>query len=395
MEAVILFWVFVGLGTYTWAGYPLLVMLAGAVRGGRRPSSPVPDSELPSVTVLVAVHNGERLLPAKLDNCIALDYPRDRIEIMVVSDGSDDRTDDVVRERATEGVILVITGRRVGKSAAQNLAIPQASGDIVVLTDVETELSTGFAREIASTFADPGVGCATGEVRWRNTGEGANTSAGGLYWRFELWLRRREDAAGMLTQASGQGMAFRKSLFTPMPEHVGDDCDIPLAVLAQGSRCLVAENAAATDIWSPEIRSEFRTRVRMTQRNLTGTLLHWRLLNPVRHPAIAWALTSRAMMRWFTPFFALGALVSNFFLLGHSLYIGILAAELAVLGIAALGILGQLRGKEIPIAGPLGRLLSVNVAFMIGVVRALARQKVVAYRTGVTAANGAGKNTAR
>ena len=379
MIPIVAFWIFTGLGLYVWIGYPILLKLASSVFGKPYSLQRVPDDRLPTISVLIAVHNGERRMRQKLDSAIALDYPKGVMDILVVSDRSTDSTEEIVREYEDRGVRLIVSTTGGGKSAAQNFAMETITSEIVVLTDLEADLAPDFLRVVASAFADEKVGCISSEVMWRNTDEGENPRAGGVYWRFEIALRRWESRLNAMAYASGQAMAFRRCYFKPLREYAGDDCLIPLDVTEQGGVCLSVAEAQSTDLWAAEAGSEFSARVRMTQRNMTGTLMYPALLNPVKRPLIAWSLMSHKILRWLTPYFVIGGLVANAFLLEQSFYVATFILALAGLGISTLGLTGQILGIRIPVAGALGSLLVVNAGFFIGVLKSMSGRKVYVY----------------
>lgn len=236
--------------------YPLgLALLA---RRRPRPVRAAPYT--PAVSVIIPVRNGEPWLAGKLESVLALDYPRELLEIFVASDGSSDRTEDIARQFAGRGVRL-LTLPRGGKPAALNAAIPQAAGEILLLTDVRQALARDCLKRLAACFADPQVGVVSGNLIIRKGGssEEANT---GLYWRYESWIRRNLSAVDSLLGATGPIYAMRRRLAVPIPpDCLLDDVYLPLAAIFQGYRSVLEEGAAAYD-YPTALRSEFRRKVR-------------------------------------------------------------------------------------------------------------------------------------
>ena len=235
------FWGALCLLAWTWAAYPAALVLFGwmAVRlspAKRRPDGPRPPAARPSITMIIPVFNAEHVLPAKLQNCVELCYPGEKVEILVVSDGSSDRSAEIALQFGARhpNVRLVETGGRVGKSAAQNLGASVAKGDILVFTDVDTILGPDALQLVARRFGRPEVGCVTGHVVWSAEHDAERARADNLYWRFEHSMWQRESTLGVLACASGACMALRSRLFRGIDPWYGDDVILPLDVIRQG-----------------------------------------------------------------------------------------------------------------------------------------------------------------
>ena len=256
MVALVLFTLCAAGLFYVLLGYPLLLALLARVY--TRPIRRVFEPR--SVTVLVAVHNGAAWIRAKLESILALDYPRDLLQIIVISDGSDDATADIVRRFATRGVELLSVSRR-GKAAALNAGMEIAEGEILLFTDVRQALASDSLRRLVACFADPRVGVASGELIIRD-GETLEESNVGLYWRYEKWIRRNLSRIDSVLGATGCLYAMRRELARPMPAYLLlDDVYLPLAAFFQGYRVVLEEGAHAYD--DPVLlRSEFSRKVR-------------------------------------------------------------------------------------------------------------------------------------
>jgi cellulose synthase/poly-beta-1,6-N-acetylglucosamine synthase-like glycosyltransferase len=364
---------------YIYWGYGAVLRLFVS-RERMRDAFPASD-ELPRITVLLTVHNEEKNISARLANLAEQDYPADRFDITVCSDGSTDGTEALAAAFEAPCRISVIRSSRLGKSGAQNAAMPQVSGEIIVLTDAEARFERGFLRAMARAFANPDVGCATAHLMFVERAGGVAVNQG-RYWAYELALREMESRLGILAVASGQAMAFRRNLFRPLPTFIGDDCVIPLDVVDQGSRVVHCRDAIAFDVMESEAGREFRTRVRMTLRNWVGTWRYPCLLNPVRHPGYAFALWSHKLLRWvgwigiaLMLFGSIGMLISaTAVLLALSFGVGLL--------VGAAGGFAESRNLKLPVANTVYSFLLANAAFMVGVIRAMAGHQIVAYRSG-------------
>lgn len=238
-----LFWFCVATIAYTYAGYPVLLTVLARLR----PERPFPPlAELPMVTLLIAAYNEQNVIAAKLENSLALDYPRERLQILVAADGSNDATPEIVAGFADQGVDLSYRPERAGKMAAILRALPQARGDIVVLSDANNFYSANALRALVAPFADPHVG-AVGGAKVIARGDGALGDSEGLYWKYESYIKCQETRLGSCTGAVGEIMAVRRSLLDrPMPPEarlMADDLFLAMHVLKQGCRVVYAPDA--------------------------------------------------------------------------------------------------------------------------------------------------------
>jgi len=254
--SVLTFLALCGLIAYTVAGYPLLL---GWI--ARRHFRPVTKHLDPSrtVSVIVVVFNGENFLSDKLESILSQSYPADRMQILVVSDGSTDQTDAIARSFAGRGVQLLRVPHG-GKPAALNAAVPNAQGEILVLTDVRQVLDRDGIARLLACFADPAVGAVSGDMLVRS-GDREESNVG-LYWRYERWIRKQLGAVDSMMGATGPFYAIRRELFRPMPpDTLLDDMYIPLDAFFRGYRLVLEEDAKAYD-YPTNIRTEFRRKVR-------------------------------------------------------------------------------------------------------------------------------------
>ncbi len=241
---------------YVLAGYPLL--LARIAR--RQVRTIQKDDTERTVSVIIAVRNGENFLAAKLNSILASNYPRDRMQITVVSDGSDDRTDEIARSFQDSGVAFFRNERR-GKAAAVNTGIANATGEILILTDVRQTLDPNSIRNVVACFGDPTVGAVSGELSIRQ-GVSAEEADTGLYWRYEVFIRKQMSRVDSTFGTNGPFYALRRSLAVPIPEDtLLDDVYLPLAAFFQGYRLILEESAKAFD-YPTNLTSEFQRKVR-------------------------------------------------------------------------------------------------------------------------------------
>jgi cellulose synthase/poly-beta-1,6-N-acetylglucosamine synthase-like glycosyltransferase len=362
---------------YIWMVYPLLLLLLHLLHPRRARTHAI---ENPFVSIIVAVHNEQEKIAAKLANCLELQYPGDRLEIIVASDGSTDGTEEIV------GGFLVRDPRirwlpsdcRAGKSGVQNLAAAAARGDILFFTDANTSMGPQVLRMMVDDLADPAVGLVTATVHFGDP-EDTIAKGQGFYWQFELFLRKLESDLGILATASGSAFAVRRELFQPLPICYGDDCIAPLDVRLQGFTVVQDRSALVFDDMPQGIGGELRARIRMTARNWSGTWARPGLLNPLRFPLTAWGLFSHKLLRWLTPFFLGTAFLANGTMAIHGGGVILWWMQVAFYLSAFVG--WGLTRRQRP-AGVFGYSFSfclANVGFFLGMVKAFRNQKIVAY----------------
>jgi cellulose synthase/poly-beta-1,6-N-acetylglucosamine synthase-like glycosyltransferase len=383
----IAYWAFglaLGLVGYIWAGYPLLTFALASLYSRNKQAvdecRTMSRLNAPFVSIIIPVHNEQQRIAAKLEDCLHLLYPGASFEIIVASDCSTDKTEEIVRQFIAQDsrIRWIASPNRAGKSGVQNLAAQYANGDLLFFTDANTTTPPEVLRTMVENFTDPQVGLATATVFCGHP-QDAIEKGQGFYWRYELFLRWAESDLGILATGSGQALLVRRELFRPLPACYGDDCIMPLDVRAQGYRVIQDRDAKVFDTMPHTIEGELRARIRMTARNWTGTLARPAVLNPLRFPLTSLGLISHKLLRWLTPFLLATVFVSNSLLA--------LAGELRPfwwLQVAFYfsGLVGwQLSRKQRPawVFGYSFSFCLANVGFLLGMVKAFRNQKIVAY----------------
>ena len=365
---------------YTWLGYPLLLALAAAGKRKRGGGEARHDAGLP-VTVLIAARDEEDVIGGRIANILESDYPAGLLDVLVVSDGSTDATERIVSELAAgDPRVRLLRTAGGGKSQAQNQGVALARGRIVVLTDAGSMFGPGTIRSLARGFSRPEVGCVSGRMVLGDSRDAIGRSQG-LYWRFEMLLRRLESAAGTMHTASGLAMAFRKELYSPVETAYGDDCAIPLDIIARGYRVAHADDADAFDEMPHDVRGELEARVRMTLRNITCTLSRHQLLNPFRHPVYAVSIVSHKLLRWLTPYLLILLMATNLLLLGNGALFPLIAAmQLCAYAAGLIGFAAERMGKRVPIASAAFSFALANAGFFLGVLYAMLGKRITNYK---------------
>jgi cellulose synthase/poly-beta-1,6-N-acetylglucosamine synthase-like glycosyltransferase len=296
--AVWVFWSSMAFLVYAYGGFVLLVGIVGLLLRRRVRKLPI----TPSVSLIIAAYNEEKVIAERLDNALAMDYPRDRLQILVASDGSTDRTDEIIASYASRGVLLLSLPRQ-GKIRTLNAAVARATGKILVFTDANIMCRPDTVRALVANFADPRVGGVAGHTTYTLDPTSESSSYGErLYWRYDTWLKKLESQTGSIVSAHGGLYAIRRVLFRPIRDGaVTDDFAISTAVVVQGYRLVFEAEALANEVAVPEAPREFRRRVRLMTRGLRGVFLRRRLLNPRRYGFYSVVLASHKLARRLVP----------------------------------------------------------------------------------------------
>jgi cellulose synthase/poly-beta-1,6-N-acetylglucosamine synthase-like glycosyltransferase len=348
----IVFWLSAALIVWTHAGYPLvLALLVRVRRSARRRARPgaADGAPPPSLSLIVAAHNEEAVIEAKVRNALALDYPRERLEVIVACDGCTDET--AARARAA-GAELVLELPRAGKIRAQDLAVERARGEIVAFSDANALWESDAARELAGAFADPRVGYACGAVTFERAdgGRGAANQEG-TYWRYELAVRALESQLSSITAGNGAIYATRRDAYIVVDPIMGHDLSLPFKMVKRGYRAAYVPRARAREKMVPSLAGEFARKRRMMS-HTWPIVLRGGMLSPRGYPpGYALMMLSHRVLRYFTPILHAVALAANVALVaegGGPLYVVTLALQLALLAAALLA--GTVRARPLLIA---------------------------------------------
>jgi cellulose synthase/poly-beta-1,6-N-acetylglucosamine synthase-like glycosyltransferase len=284
---------------YVYAGYPLLVIIAGKLRNKRVKI----DDITPPLTLLITAFNEEHNIRERLENALSLDYPAKNLEIIVASDGSTDRTVEIAREFENRGVRVLEMPRR-GKIHAMNAAVAYATGDILVFSDATSIYRPDALRKLARNFADPEVGGVSGVPKFVVNPASQSSAAGErLYFSYDSFLKLMESRLGSTVSGGGCMLAIRRQLYQPMPAYVTDDFSISMAVIECGTRLVWEPEAIALEEPAVESSGEFQRKVRMMTRGFRSIGLHKGLLNPFRYGWYSICLFSHKFLRNLVPFF--------------------------------------------------------------------------------------------
>jgi cellulose synthase/poly-beta-1,6-N-acetylglucosamine synthase-like glycosyltransferase len=385
-----IFWISVGSLIYAFLLYPLALWLASRMASQIRRkraacppagSGPIPPKEWPGVSLIVPAHNEERHLAAKLRNIEEIEYPRERIECVLVSDGSTDATDRILTHAAVPGRRFFRLAERQGKPTALNLAVAHSTGEILIFSDASTLLAPDAVGKLVRHFDDSRVGAVCGAVVFRRTMESAATE--GIYWKYETALRRMEAEIGATLTASGAIFALRRSCYRPLaPETILDDFLLPMTTRRLGYRVEYEPKARAQDAAPESVSGEYTRRVRLAAGSFQslGTLAQ----AARSHLAVLWAFLSHKVMRWLAPWFLIGIFATTLALREQPFYGLALVFEAAFCSWALVGWVCRKRLAKIRFALMGYFLMAMNVAFLVGLARLLTGRQPVTW----TRANG-------
>jgi cellulose synthase/poly-beta-1,6-N-acetylglucosamine synthase-like glycosyltransferase len=350
---------------YAYLGYPVIVAVVACLFGKRRQPPGLHGDGLPRVSLLVVACNERQFIAQRITNALSIDYPADRLEIVIASDGSTDETADIVRQFEDPRVRLLEYATRRGKSAVLNESVPLLAGEIVLFSDANTFFQADAPKRLVRWFTDPQVLAVCGKLILNDPITGRNVDS--LYWRYETFLKRFESRLGALLGANGAVYALRRADFCPFPnETIIDDFVIPLtARLRHGGVIVYDEQAIAYEECPPEIRDEFRRRARIGAGGFQSLSQLWPLLIPTQG-WMAFTFFSHKLLRWLCPFFLLVALVSNVLLLPQPIFVATLAAQAAFYGLSWLGGRLQGRGRVVRCLKLGAMFTSMNAALLTG-----------------------------
>lgn len=357
---------------YIYVGYAVVVRCLAALfpRPVRRATGH------PDTTVVVTAYNEEKGIVGKLENLVALEYPSDRLEIIVVSDASSDRTDELVRDFDHPAVRLLRVEGRVGKTACQNAAAREARGEIIVFTDATTRVDGGALEALASNFGDESVGCVAGLLSYLSASESVTAQGGKSYWGYELGLRRAESRLHSLVGVSGCLYAVRRSAYRDIPADLISDFVIAMVMQEQGLRTVLEIDAKCFEEVLTESDQELSMRVRVALRSIHALWTCRRYMNPLRHGVFAWELVSHKLLRYLSPIFIVTAFLATGLLSAwRPSFVPLLLLETAMLLLAGMGYFVP-RG----ILVKLYYFLLTNVASVIALIKYLRGERIVTWK---------------
>lgn len=355
----------VALVVYTYLLYPVGLWLLTFRKREPKPAQP---EQWPLLTVVIVAVNEAAVIGDKLRNTLSLDYPPDRRRVVVVSDRSDDGTDDITAGFADRGVQLVRMQERSGKIMGQNVGAREAEGDVLVFSDANSMYEESALKALVGPFADPSVGGVCGELRYVNPAEVGAGKGEGVYWRYEQFLKRRESLLGSLVGANGAIYAMRRELFEELGPDIISDFIMPIRIRRRGYRVHYAPEAVAVEHSAKEFDQELRRRRRIIARSLYGLWTERGVLNPLATGVFSFQVVSHKVLRWLVPILLMVTLATSGVraIEGSALFQGLFGLQAILYALAYLGYV---------VPGSLGRrglfyvpayFMAVNLGALLG-----------------------------
>lgn len=378
MIFVSIFWISVFLAFFAYFGYPITLKLLSMVYRKRHIREPI----TPSVSLIITAYNEENRIREKLENTMKLDYPREHLQVIVASDGSTDKTHDIVREYEDRGVELFIVEDRKGKENAQAKAVKITKGDIVVFSDTATKLDPEGIREIVSNFADPSIGCVSSEDKMISD-DTSNVGGEGFYVKYEMWLRGLESLVNSVVGLSGSFFAARRIVCDNFSPKMQSDFRTLLSSMKKGLRGVSDPHAIGYYQDIKDKSREFQRKVRTVLRGLTVFFNHLEFLNIFQFGFFSYQYFCHKLMRWLVPLFLLSAFVSGAALVFHSSFYSLLFLFQAAFYLSALiGILSPAQTRMVFIRIP-SFFIVVNASIFVAWLKFFKGERVTLWQPSV------------
>jgi len=378
----IIFWFSIFLALYCYLGYPLILIILGLIFGkepafAKAMAGKLKKAEItPSVSLLIPVYNEEKIIKKKIENSLDLDYQKDKLEIVVASE-SDDRTNEIVKEYENRGVKLIEFAGREGKQYTIYRTLPKCQGEIIVLTDANGMFKKDALLKLVRNFADPRIGCVSGELKYINPQETSIGESEGIYWRYEIFIKKLESKIQSILGANGSIYALRKELYSPISKYRGDDFELPIRVAQQGYGVVWEPEAISEEEVYPETIKEFKRKVVIIGWHFRGAFILLKESFKKNQPLLVFQLISHKILRWLIGFFLVFIFLSNILLLDNPFYLILFIGQIIFYSLAIFGyFLDKKRKKLNKLVNLAYYFCMVNLAALVGVIKGiLGKQK--------------------
>jgi cellulose synthase/poly-beta-1,6-N-acetylglucosamine synthase-like glycosyltransferase len=375
MVIKIIFWISLFFSFFAYFGYPITLKIIAQIRHKRNKREPI----TPPLSLIITAYNEEKRIREKLENTMTLKYPKDKLQILVASDGSTDRTHEIVREYEDRGVELLIVQDRKGKENAQAQAVKMTRGEIVVFSDTATKLDPNGLLEIVSNFADPSVGCVSSEDKMLSDEKG-NIGGEGFYVKYEMWLRSLESNVNSVVGLSGSFFAARREVCYDFSPKMQSDFRTLLSSMKKGLRGVSDPNAIGYYKDIQDTTREFQRKVRTVLRGLTVFFNHLEFLNVFKFGLFTYQYVCHKLFRWLVPVFLLVAFISGGILQSQSvLYRAVFALQVAFYILALLGILFPVLTRVVLVRIP-SFFVIVNTSILIAWFKFIKGERVTLWK---------------
>lgn len=361
---IFIFWLCIAAVFYAYFGYPLILWLIARFISNKQA---LPHTtKLPSVSLIISAYNEEDVIEEKILNSLSLDYPKELLEIIVVSDGSTDHTNEIAIKYSNEGVILQVYEGRIGKTACLNQAVPKCISDIIIFSDANSMYDESAVKQLVKHFQLPDVALVTGRTKYLSGSESAVTGSTGFYTKLETVTKRLESELGSCIGADGAIFAIRKEFYKPLSSYDINDLVIPLRILKSGYRAVIEENAFCYEKTAKDTKGEFSRQVRITNRTVRALFNHKQLLNPFKFPVISFEIISHKLLKLLTPFFLIIILISNLLMVTQGIFFAFtLVFQLLFYGTALLNHVSKNNSPN-RLSSVISSFVVVSIAYLMG-----------------------------
>jgi cellulose synthase/poly-beta-1,6-N-acetylglucosamine synthase-like glycosyltransferase len=376
--AALLVWLSLGGLTYVYLGYPLLLAAIGFF--AKRPKAAA-LGYFPTISMLIAAYNEEAGIQKKIEQTLALDYPASKLEIIVLSDCSSDRTDEIVKSFADPRIRLFRAPQRKGKTNAQNLGVEIANGEVLIFSDATTVYHPQALQYLATNYANPKVGAVSGRYQYFDP-EGKSPTGSGMiaFWNYENFIKTMQSRIRTISGCCGCIYSVRRAAYTALHPDVISDLVQPLRAIQKGYRVVFEDRALAYEETTKSSKEEFSMRVRVVTRGIRGILSVPSLLNPVKNGWVSFQLISHKVLRWMVPFFLLLLFASNAVLWNQAWYGILFASQVVFYGFALLTLRVPVHSVWKPLGIPL-YFCTLNAAALRSILEVIRGRKYVVWET--------------
>ena len=387
MVKITIFFILISILIFIYFGYYFLLIFISLFR---KNAVNFQNNYFPFVSVIIAAYNEENIIDKKIKNTLKLDYPRDKLEIIVFSDASNDRTDEIVKEYQDKGVTLLRIKGRKGKTYCQNEAVGMAKGEIIVFSDANSIYRKDSLRKIIRNFSQPEVGCVVGELKYidKVIPENREYEVGeNIYWKYETSIKKLESKASSLVGANGAIYAIRKELYVPLPDYAISDFIEPIRIFKKGYKVTYEPEAIAYESLSDDPIKIYRRRVRIVTRTVYSLFFDksfFDLFNPFKYGFFSIQLFSHKILRWFTGLFMMLIFFTNIFLLKEGLiYHTLFLFQILFYLLAIFGFISEtyITGKTLKLACIIFYFCLSSIAMLAGIINVILGNEIITWET--------------
>jgi len=366
---------------YVYAGYPIILQLLSILL--KTKSSRQDEMLVPDVALIISCYNEVDVVKEKIENSLAIDYPKDKLQIIIVSDGSDDGTDEIAQQYATQGIVLIRQEGRLGKTSAINMAMEKLTTDVVVFSDANAMYEPDAIKKLVRNFADETVGYVVGAALYTDGKTSAAAASEDIYWRYEMKLKTLESKLHSVVGGDGAIYAIRRNLFIELDAKDINDFVNPLQIVAQGYRGIFDHEANCLEETAGDFSKEAKRKQRIVNRSFRGLMKVKEVMNPFKFGFFSFEVISHKLLRWLIPVFIVCFAFGSLFLSYENILTFQIITLLGIvfLWLAQIGLLKSRNTHSSPIFFIPYYFLMVNYYSLLGVITAIAGNIQVTWST--------------